>query len=1041
MLLAAGCTDDLGLNDVYFKCDSDADCGHDRPLCHPIAKVCAAEGETPPVSAAVDSGPATGGEDAGPTTGGEDAAATTGDPDFGGSDADCAHECGKLGDTQCSGATQAQECVDGPEGCRVWSEPSACGAAEHPECAEPACSDGSCGEVAIEGWCLIDASCVAKGTAAPDSGGCLKCDPDVQTGAWTQAEDGATCSSTECIVEQKCDAGTCKGDTKKNCDDGNICTENDCVLETGCTSTPVEGACEDGKPCTEADACAAGECLGGPEPTCDDSDDCTDDWCEAGFGCKHANNTAPCVDGDACTQEDSCLVGQCVGDPVVCKDDHECTVEDCNSDSGCLFIPTDGPCDDKNPCTDDTCDEASGCLHAPNTVTCNDSDACTEGDVCADSVCAGTAITCQDTDVCTDDTCEKATGCQFPFNTAPCNDDDACTDQDTCGAGTCAGSTITCEDDHECTTNGCDALTGCTFDPVDPECDDKNPCTDDSCSALTGCVHDDNTVDCNDLDACTKGDSCADAVCAGTTVVCTDNNVCTDDTCVKETGCAYPHNTLDCDDEDACTEQDVCGGSVCAGTTVDCNDNHECTADSCAKATGCVWTPSDAACNDNNVCTADACVVGTGCTHDPVSGDCDDLDPCTLEDQCTPTGGCAGTQKDCDDTDACTDDSCVGGDCVNDDVVCTDDGVACTAESCFLPSVSTKSCVQLGAAPEADGVCGVSVGCSGGVSYQAANLFCVAAGARLCTWQELNDAQANTAGCGYNDERVWTSTVCRSGSRLTQAGKPDKLGVEPLECTEETSAAFALCCADTEPGDVEPSCQSVPELAPCGDDKECHLVWCSPAAGCTETVEPTFCDDQDACLDDTCEADGSCSHVAKCAAILECSPYTEECYSCIDQAVNFDQPAFTHPNLSEDNAGCVGGHTQLVHDQLLVTTTGNVKLAACSNGLGDIADMHYLGVKSTDTGNVIITFPYPVDFISFDHRQFLNYASSDTTFSILNVESPQTFVLLQNKQLAHISLSFETPVTWIGFNSTGGAGIGTWLGLDNISYSGPSCAD
>ncbi len=38
---------------------------------------------------------------------------------------------------------------------------------------------------------------------------------------------------------------------------------------------------------------------------------CTDDLCDPAAGCGHADNTAPCDDGNACTTTDTCANGSC----------------------------------------------------------------------------------------------------------------------------------------------------------------------------------------------------------------------------------------------------------------------------------------------------------------------------------------------------------------------------------------------------------------------------------------------------------------------------------------------------------------------------------------------------------------------------------------------------------------------------------------------------------------------------------------------------------------------------------------------------------
>lgn len=64
--------------------------------------------------------------------------------------------------------------------------------------------------------------------------------------------------------------------------------------------------------------------------------------------------------------------------------------------------------------------------------------------------------------------------------------------------------------------------------------------------------------------------------------------------------------------------------------------------------------PLCSACDDSNACTDDTCEGGV-CDHTPV--DCDDANACTT-DICDPETGCASAAISCDDADACTVDAC-----------------------------------------------------------------------------------------------------------------------------------------------------------------------------------------------------------------------------------------------------------------------------------------------------------------------------------------------------------------------------------------------
>lgn len=114
----------------------------------------------------------------------------------------------------------------------------------------------------------------------------------------------------------------------ETCDDGNTaagdgCDET-CRIETcwTCSGEPSScavadgAACEDGEPCTAGDQCQGAVCIGGPPPSCDDGNVCTDDACTPGVGCTFTPNVAPCSDDSSCSTGDTCSDGACRGNAV-----------------------------------------------------------------------------------------------------------------------------------------------------------------------------------------------------------------------------------------------------------------------------------------------------------------------------------------------------------------------------------------------------------------------------------------------------------------------------------------------------------------------------------------------------------------------------------------------------------------------------------------------------------------------------------------------------------------------------------------------------
>src|SRR5689334_23993460 len=138
-------------------------------------------------------------------------------------------------------------------------------------------------------------------------------------------------------------------------------------------------------------------CVDGTTIGCDDGDPCTTDRC-VGLHCQHQPATGPaCNDHDACTQDDRCDAGRCVGTPIVCADDgFSCTDEACVG-GRCQHVPIDARCVPADACGSATCSpqepghDAAGCTPGP--ARTNGEECAEDGDACTDDVCAGSRCT------------------------------------------------------------------------------------------------------------------------------------------------------------------------------------------------------------------------------------------------------------------------------------------------------------------------------------------------------------------------------------------------------------------------------------------------------------------------------------------------------------------------------------------------------------------------------------------------------------------------------------------------------------------------
>ena len=215
-----------------------------------------------------------------------------------------------------------------------------------------------------------------------------------------------------CLVPGSCQTGTCSGTT---------CAGNGGTAANGTS-------CNDGNACTQNDVCQSGTCVGGNPVVCTALDQChTAGTCNSANGvCSNParpNGTA-CNDGNACTQNDVCQAGTCVGgNPVVCTASDQChTAGTCNSANGVCSNPV-----------------------RPDGTACNDGNACTQNDVCQSGTCVGgNAVVCTALDQChAVGTCNPANGvCSNPSapNGTACDDGNPRTVDDVCTAGVCSGA-------------------------------------------------------------------------------------------------------------------------------------------------------------------------------------------------------------------------------------------------------------------------------------------------------------------------------------------------------------------------------------------------------------------------------------------------------------------------------------------------------------------------------------------------------------------------------------------------------------------------
>ncbi len=677
-----------------------------------------------------------------------------------GNDPDCSDgvacttdTCNEVTDT-CDHAANSAACQDGVfcNGAEVCDPSGGCTAGTPPTCDDgvsctvDACNatTDACEHFPDDALCSDNLYCTGVETCHPTLG--------CQDGADPNCDDGVVCTVDSCneandVCDHDPDHVSCGNglfcDGEEVCDPTLGCQDSSdpCAPPTKCDEPndrcvicTTDAQCNDGVFCNGLETCnvAAGVCVPGTPPSCDDGVGCTLDECSAATDqCEHTPDNGACDDGAFCNGSETChpTLGCQAGTPPNCDDGVACTVDQCDeTNDRCVNTPDNGACDnglfcdgaetchpldgcqvgtppdcnDAVSCTADSCNEATDmCDHAPSDSVCDDGLYCNGAETCdpLNDCEAGTPPDCNDGVLCTVDACNEPTdSCDHTPTNSLCDDGAYCNGAETC-----------------------DVLNGCLAG-TPPNCDDGVACTDDSCNEMNDtCDHVPqnglcgNGQFCDGVEVCDPLNGCE----PGTPPDCGDGIACTIDACDEVNDvCTHTPNDAACDNMLYCDGTETCDpvNGCMSGPAPNCNDGVDCTVDSCNESLDqCVHSPQDSQCNDGQYCngaeacdptngcqagTPPNCKDGVGCTvdscdeatdtclHQPDSMLCSDGYFCTGAEICMLLSGCTpGPPPDCSDTADCTADACnaVSDHCTHtpNDAACEDNDL-CTNEFCDL---------------------------------------------------------------------------------------------------------------------------------------------------------------------------------------------------------------------------------------------------------------------------------------------------------------------------------------------------------------------
>lgn len=834
------------------------------------------------------------------------------------------------------------------------------------------CQTGVCGE--IEGGCY---SSFHNGQSCNDHNACTsgeQCSGDSCGG-------GSPVDCTYLITDAQCQYVTC--DSVSGCSLHNYENDQPCTLDNNICSTGVP-------------TCQAGVCTASATPVCNEAHGQCSYWVcdDPVHGCtQHFNGSSThCNPTSACYTDGLCVDNTDICDeitPINCDDSNVCTNDFCDYVTGCYNVLVSSDCVNCNrdtdcpdvACTTHTC-VAHQCqyVNSPSGTSCADTTVCNGDEICDGSgTCLGAApLNCNDHNSCTDDTCNALTGCVHTNNNAnTCDDGLYCTINDHCSSGSCVSSPYTAcsSSDTACVSYTCsEDLSGghiCTpHHHVAASCNDADACTiNDQCDVNGGCAGTPMTCPAGDGvciasytcvggacepnyvtdgTACTGSNLCFDGTCQSgvctyfqpsisnwpggvvynlttETVTCLAEDQCKQDTqCDPATGYCTTSPKTDntpCDDSDACSQIDVCLYGMCTGTDyVICYPLDQChDAGVCNAGTGVCTNPAKpnyTPCDDGSVCTtADACIGGVCEGFSPL--DCSVSNPC-LSGACDVDTGCYTTYNDgapCDDANECTTGTtCVSGLCPSNTgshVTCPAP-INCSAVTCLpvggcidSPVDQCEQCATASDCPNIPcmrAICQANLTCT----YVVDNSNIVGClDSHYCNGIEVCDAGVCYAGTppSCDDYNECTTDTCDTD--LNSCTHVPRTG---SSCTSSNLCVLVAECSSGG------ACNPVTSVS-CDPAATCHVsMGCNPSNGICEyhtQTDGTACNDGNACtLDDECNS-GSCigtNHVT-CTPLDQCH-LVGTCDTSTGTCSNPQQPTGTHCN--DYNVCTIGDHCSTV---------------------------------------------------------------------------------------------------------------------------------
>lgn len=581
--------------------------------------------------------------------------------------------------------------------CGSCIEPSICGADNVCSC-ESETDDEFCARLGKDCDTVTDAdNCGRQRTA-----NCGMCEGSEVCGERSPNVCGCPCDIN----------GTCYPDGARN--PNNPCEICNPAASTTDWTVNTGASCTDGDACTINDACTASATCEGQAKDCSaENTDCADGVCDSANGNCVAQFKS---NGTTCTSDNvSCTVDQCTNGTCT---HNEITTGNCRINNTCYTRGDENPSNDCQACRPGVSQTAFSNKNN-NTMCSGDSLTCTV-DVCMSGTCDSSTVAsgnCLINGACVAsgaenpsnecETCDPGTSQTAYTNKSDgvsCSGDGLGCTVDQCLGGSCDSSTIAA---GNCLIGGTCYGSG-TTNPSQ-ECEECTPST-----SQTTFSNKNNGTSCSgDGLGCTV-DQCQSGVC--------DHSTLQPDTCLIDgtcyaNGAQNPLNGCeDCDVASNTTDWSNDDGGTC-------NDGFNCTGDGTCTA---------GSCSAGSVNTG--CLISDMCIADGTFASADSCDVCDSANNTTSYTTLAADEPCTDDGFACTSDTCDGsGNCAHTVTTgCLIDG-ACRADGEINPNNPCQECNSTESTTTWSQVpAGNAGGCGGGSCVCRANGQCENPGGNSC---------------------------------------------------------------------------------------------------------------------------------------------------------------------------------------------------------------------------------------------------------------------------------------------------------------------